>query len=588
MTPHMLKSRSPISRSKIASRPNSSEYCDRSFGLFLVYTGVLILCLCFAATASASDADGSRPVKSAIADSDDGGVRIRINATSKRFDSDEDEEQYTYPRIRFRRGLGRVTFIYEDEGYDAVAVASSFNDWIPEPMELDSLESLWTLQVNLEPGRYLYHFIVQDEDGEWEAIDPYNDSALRDSDHGWVSRFRIKRERRIRYSRDTSNRYCRDELEKMYGDIEAGIDYQRVDGLFLFMSPGLYARHEFGTSVKGRIGYGFKSEEWSASGSLVQPLDPAGHVQLILSGYAETAFTEQTGIGETENFLAAVLFKEDFRDYYRREGFTAQLVLNANRYFRLAAGYRVDDYSSLENKASWSLGGGEFRPNPSVQEGTMRSVFGQARFGDDNANLRLSYETCGDDIAGGDYEFEQLTAQIRHQIPLGPDKRMDMRVKYGKALSGWLPNQRRYLAGGLGTVRGYDYQSLLIGQSSLTPPVNPAFQPAVHGGQQMFLANAEFKFDLDWGWFWDWSWDWDVDWEDEWDDDFGFDLAVFFDTGMVWEDKDANVDFNDLKSSAGIGLLFGDDDGDIRLNIIQVLDDRDKDIVWQLRINRMF
>jgi hypothetical protein len=500
--------------------------------------------------------------------------RVRLKAN---FHFDRHEEDVTSsPQIKFSHGIGQVTFFYEDDEFESVAVSGDFNEWSPESMALDSTGTVWSLRIDLDPGRYIYRFIVRDSDGEWEAIDPNNDSAVRNEEHGWVSRFRIKKSRRSYRSRPDHLFHTRRELERMHGSVTAGLDYQRVDGLFLYMAPGAYSHHTFGTSLKAKIGYGFKSEEWSISGSMSQPLVPNGHLQLLLSGYAATAYTDQTGVGDLENMLAAVLFKEDFRDYYRREGFSVQMIYSPRRFFRLAGGFRTEDYSSMENKASWSLASGDFLPNPPVQEGTLRSVFGEVQFGTNVTHLRVNYETCGDQLAGGDFEFDQLTAQLRQRTYLGRDKRLDMRIKYGNALSGWLPNQRRYLVGGLGTVRGYDYQSLLIA---------PDLAPGIHGGQQMLVANAELKFgfDLGFGWVDDWSWDWDEDW----DRDLDFDIALFYDAGMAWADKDANIDVRDLYTSAGIGLLFGGDD-DLRVDFIQVLDGEDKDLVVQVRIKRMF
>ncbi|MFH1755143.1 MAG: BamA/TamA family outer membrane protein, partial [Candidatus Latescibacterota bacterium] len=485
---------------------------------------------------------------------------IRLKANFQFNDLEDEEDFVISPQIDFRHDIGQVTFLYEDDDFESVAVSGSFNDWIPQPMMLDSLGTVWTVQVDLEPGRYLYRFVVRDEDGEWEAIDPNNDSAKRDSEHGWVSRFRVRESSRSYRTRTDYLEHTKRELDRMYGEFGVGLDYQRVDGLVLYFAPGAYARHRYGTSLKGRIGYGFRSEDWSLSGTLAQPLLPDGRLQLLLSGYAGTAYTDQSGVGDLENIFATVLFKEDFRDYFWREGFSAQLVYTPYRLFRIAGGFRTDDYTSLVNKASWSLGSGDFIPNPPVQEGTMRSVFGEAQFGSEATHVRVNYETAGEHLAGGDFEFDQLTAQLRQQTYLGRDKRFDMRVKYGTTLSGWLPNQRRYLVGGLGTVRGYDYQSLLVA---------PVVEPGVHGGQQMFLANAEIKLGLNFGW--SWIGDWDLDWEDDWEADFDFDLALFFDTGMAWADKNAAVDFADLKSSAGVGLLFGDDD-DLRLDIIHVID----------------
>jgi hypothetical protein len=496
------------------------------------------------------------------------GVSVRIRT------DDDYEDAPGSPQIRLRRGKGRVTFRYTDEDYVLVAVTGSFNDWEAEPMKLDTLTGNWTYRVTLKPGRYSYRFIVEDEDGEWEAIDPENDNARRDDKYGWVSRFKI-RDKRHRYrDNPVQTRFCREEMNRLYGKHSVGLDYQRVDGLFLFIAPGAYARHSFGTSIRGRAGYGFSSREWSASGTVAQPLISSGRLQILLSAYAETAYTDQTGIGNLENVLAVSMFRSDFRDYHRREGVATRLVYNIHRLFRVEAGYRADDYKSLENKTSWSMSSGDFRPNLPVQEGNMRSVFGEVHWGSDNVFLRVNYETSGDHITGGDFDFKQLTALGRTQIYLGPSQRFDMRVKYGTNLSGLLPNQRRYFVGGLGTVRGYEYQSLLVGEADTT---------GYFGGQQMLLANIEYKFGIGLGFIGglddDWYWDWDGD--------VGFDFALFFDTGMAWSDKDAVIKLDDLKSSAGVGFLFGGDDG-FRLNVIWPFEDRDKDVVFQARLQRMF
>jgi len=526
---------------------------------------------------AAASMSGTMPAAAAFSGED---PRIRLR-TDLHIDRPEESHVEDSPQIDFRDGADWVTFLYENDDFTSVAVSGDFNQWTALPMELDSTGSVWRVRIDLEPGRYKYRFVVRDKRGEWEAIDPNNDSALRDSEYGWVSQFRVRGSGRSYRSTPDHLAESRRELNRLYGEVGIGLDYQRVDGLFLYFAPGAYSRHRFGTSLKAKIGYGFKSEEWSVAGSMSQPLLSSGILQLLLSGYAGTAYTDRTGVSDLENTLAAVFFKDDFRDYYRREGFSAELIYTPHRFVRLVGGFRTEDYSSMERNASWSLAGGDFLPNPPVQEGTLRSAFGEMQIGSDLTHLRVSYETCGDGVAGGDYEFEQLTAQIRERTYLGRDKRFDMRVKYGTALSGRLPNQRRYVVGGLGTVRGYDYQSLLITSAGDTSTTAVPF----FGGQQMLLANAELKlgFDFGWSWFDDWDWDWD----DDWDRDFDLDLALFFDTGMAWTDRNADIDLSDLKSSAGIGLLFGSDD-DLRLDFIQVLDEKDKDLVVQIRIKRMF
>jgi hypothetical protein len=65
------------------------------------------------------------------------------------------------------------------------------------------------------------------------------------------------------------------------------------------------------------------------------------------------------------------------------------------------------------------------------------------------------------------------------------------------------------------------------------------------------------------------------------------DLVLFYDAGMAYEDREASIRWEDIKTSAGIGFKL-DEDG-LRVNVIQRLDDSQlHDPMVQLRIKRMF
>jgi hypothetical protein len=82
----------------------------------------------------------------------------------------------------------------------------------------------------------------------------------------------------------------------------------------------------------------------------------------------------------------------------------------------------------------------------------------------------------------------------------------------------------------------------------------------------MVLANAEYVLDVD--------------------DDFG--IALFYDTGNAWADRDDSVDLGDLPSSMGIGLLTETrGDGGLRLDLIKPLRG-DGDLMLQGRLQRTF
>ncbi len=65
----------------------------------------------------------------------------------------------------------RVTFLYEDEPGMVVAVAGSFNEWLPDKQLIDKNgDGIYTGTMMLAPGVYEYKFVVN---GDWK-IDDHN------------------------------------------------------------------------------------------------------------------------------------------------------------------------------------------------------------------------------------------------------------------------------------------------------------------------------------------------------------------------------------------------------------------------------
>lgn len=458
---------------------------------------------------------------------------------------------------------GRVEFRYADEGYLAVALTGDWLDWERLPMAFAPDAQAWTLSLDLEPGRHHYRFIVSEAEGEWEAIDPANTQALRLDDRGWVSVLDIAggeagHWRRERDADWRTRERARSELRRETPDEEElDLSYQRVDGLVLSLIPEHLGTADFEMSARGTLAYGFESERWSASLALLQPLVPGNRLWLRLFGTSGTSFAPRTGIGDTENSLAAVFFREDYRDWYRREGAAASLVAAAPDWLRVELGLRSEDHESLGNTATWSVRHGQFRPNLPVADGTLRSVFAGLRLGTPLSYLELDWERAGEDVLGGDFRYSLAEATLRSRLPVGAGQHLDLRLTGGANLLGELPLQRRYLMGGFGTVRGYDYQSLLVPATAGSAPL--------YGGERMLLANLEYRVGIM--------------------DELG--LFALYDAGMAWADRDAEVRLDDLKDSAGLGIGFDSEEADLRLNIMRTLDGSEQTAL-ELRLERAF
>ena len=518
---------------------------------------------------------------------------------------------------RTRQYDDKVLFRLLDDGFTQVHVAGSFNDWQPVPLELDPKSGAWTATVTVGPGRHSYQFLVADGNESWEAIDPSNPHARRNAEHGWVSLIDVPDPGEAPAAKpdepdlelhgldidvdfhhgadDNANgepgdkdtwrihnrRYLERELEQQMDRLGENVSFQRVDGLSLHIDPSAISRDRFGPAVGGVFSYGFRSEEWTLSGVLVQPLLENRRLMARIAGHSGTDFQDNTGIGGVENSLACVFFREDYRDYYRREGLTASLVGYPLSTIRLEAGYESSDYSSLETKETWSFADGAYAANPAVDEGTLRAWFANARVGTRFNHILAAWESARN-REGDDFDYSLLRAAYRGRLHMSPSRYLDLRVMYATGLEGELPAQRRFPVGGLGTVRGYYYQSLL------TPDPARRGPSAARGGQRMLVANFEYAISFDTDIIWK-ARGWDADWNDFGDSGgVAFDSAfyLFFDSGMAWEDRSADFGLEDLKSSAGIGFRF-DDDGP-RFDIIKTLDDGGHDTLLQIRLERMF
>ncbi|MCP4290613.1 MAG: BamA/TamA family outer membrane protein [bacterium] len=456
-------------------------------------------------------------------------------------------------------------FRYTDDDFEQVYISASFTHWEKRALELDG--DVWTVTLEIPKGRQYYRFTVVEEDDTWEAIDPANRTALNHEEYGWVSVFSgsellsgksIDEEKAEKRKAKQYRKAIKKELKNVPGRIP-NVAYQRVDGLTL--GGGLsHVRPEGSMEPSASLDgyYGFSSGRFGGRLAILQPLLPANLLNLKIDIFDRTmANSFNTGIGSVENSLAGVFLHEDYRDYHRAKGVRVGLVMKISSWLRWEAGTRFEEQSSLSRPSVWSIKDGEFISNPNIDDGSLQGVFSRLHIGKKLNNVSATYMRSGSDIFGGDFEFEKIEAQLRGRLSLGTRAGFDARLAAGTNLRGRLPNQERFLMGGLGTVRGYRYQSLLVEDASGSSDD--------HGGQMMALGNLEYFFRVG--------------------SDLG--LVLFYDAGMAWQDRNASFTWGDLKSSTGIGLNLDSDDS-FRFDLIQRLDDRKQPIVIQFRMKRVF
>lgn len=158
----------------------------------------------------------------------------------------------------------------------------------------------------------------------------------------------------------------------------------------------------------------------------------------------------------------------------------------------------------------------------------------------------------GDDTAN----FVKLNSQVTAYRPLNEGARF---VAAGRVRAGFIygarlddvPVSRRFYAGGGGSARGFEYQSV--------GPEDEEGQPT--GGRGLFEASAELRMRSE----------------------RGFGAAVFLDAATVSGDQ--AIDFGDLRSSAGVGIRYATPVGPIRFDVATPIDRNPGDDSIQIYIS---
>ena len=350
----------------------------------------------------------------------------------------------------------------------------------------------------------------------------------------------------------------------LYRSIPA-IRYNRVEGFVLGVGkrPLEWSSYSRAT-VYGQVGYAFSLDEWRATIGVETRVDNRRNDDYGLKvGGAYRRNTDTKDRWKTswlENSLAAFFFENDFFDYHEVEGWSLYAVQRITPYLQMSAGYREDEYRSLDKETGWSLFDGDGFPlNPPIDQGDMQSFLFAIEGGrvrglhslPSGAVFRFEAE-IGEGL-GGDFDFSRYVGDARVYIPITPFSSLGLRLRGGLTTGDFVPLQKQFTLGGIGSVRAFDQNSF--------------------AGTRMLLGNAEYIVD-------------DIDIFDDWFDDIQ--LIGFADLG--WVNTFGTNDFNldDAIPSAGIGL--GLDDRDVRLELSFPLRDLggDQDPTLWLRITPSF
>ncbi|MEI8134616.1 MAG: hypothetical protein WCH46_05995 [bacterium] len=290
------------------------------------------------------------------------------------------------------------------------------------------------------------------------------------------------------------------------------MDFNRVNGYYLgIATPGMadFGPHqEFG--IKGGIGYGFEEKKGQSQlgGEFRIPIGKNDTsiaverwrlVPTIALGAeyhnvttTEDAWRTQRG----ENAAYAFLVREDFRDYFKIEGWNAYVAFRPEHKSELRVEYRSDIYYNQPQRVFHGrFGGGKDLPsNPTITQGRMNEwvvtaghedakyeTVSQANFWGDTVSYRrmngwvtLLQTEFGTNV-GADSSYQRYIFDLRNFNPICPGLSFDTRFRM-ESSTGDAPFQKLEFIGG--------------------PSSLPALKNRIIGGNRLVLLNTELRFSL--------------------------------------------------------------------------------------------
>jgi len=281
--------------------------------------------------------------------------------------------------------------------------------------------------------------------------------------------------------------------------------YDRAAGLTLSAGATWYPLPP--TRVEPRIqawgGYAFEREDFVGRASL----GLSGFDMALEFGAERITATQDRWIrGDVLNSLGVLAMGSDYRDYYAAERAWASLTRFAGDVtIQLQAA--IEDATSLPAQDVWSVTEPDsVRPNAAIDEGRIASATlgADASIGSDWIEIRLSLSgEAGWEVAGGDFDFQRYLAEAQIAASGFSNHTIEISGRLQGPLPGTdsLPQQRRSLLGGLGTVETLPIGALrgdrlALVRTTYAVPLDPLRIPGLGSP----VAEAVYAIGSTWTW----------------------------------------------------------------------------------------
>ncbi len=193
------------------------------------------------------------------------------------------------------------------------------------------------------------------------------------------------------------------------------LSFNRIEGVHLGLYGTFDELSEYFT-LRGGFAYGFSDKKTKYS--IGTEIFPLGNKLLGIGGdfyRLVQPFPEQGYFGNVANSISSLLDKNDYRDYYRSEGWRTTLSSSSIKDMRVALSFVHEKHATAEQTTDYSLfrKSVPYRPNPTAAEGNLRSLqvdlgFGRSAEALDivtRNGLDLSMEYSSPDFASSGFDF---------------------------------------------------------------------------------------------------------------------------------------------------------------------------------------
>ncbi len=235
--------------------------------------------------------------------------------------------------------------------------------------------------------------------------------------------------------------------------------FNRVEGPFFGLT---YSRDSVISNrlvFSGAAGYGFsdRKPKFSLGGAVF--LDSGRRLKFAVEGYRQFEnIPDEAYFPSSVIALAALLNKNDYRDYYYSEGWHSFVEAKPIRRLSLKLQYQNEDEVTAIRQTDFSVfdRSRPFRVNPPIREGTMRSASFDARYGDESVpfglvtqnSAEIEIEHSNPGLLASAFDFTRMIVRGEARITTYSTRllfppTLNVKVSAG-ASNGALPPQREF------------------------------------------------------------------------------------------------------------------------------------------------